>query len=64
MVPGEFKTEIPCFKANPLLGLTCASNPLGNSIFKPVEIRALSSGFSVIGSEVKALKSAPAAPGV
>ena len=35
MVPGVFKTVIPFFDANPDLGLTCASKPLGISIIIP-----------------------------
>jgi dUTP pyrophosphatase len=38
---------IPFLIANPLLGRICASYPFGKAIYKPVEIRHLSSGLRV-----------------
>ena len=36
MVPGEFRQVIPCFRASPERGRTCASNPGSSAIFSPV----------------------------
>ena len=59
-MPGEFKTVIPFFAAKPLLGRTCASKPIGNSIKSPVFTMVLSNDFKVMGSEIFARKSIPA----
>ena len=60
MVPGELRTVIPFFIANPLLGRICASNPAGISKNNPVGISFLSNYFSVISSSKWANKSIPA----
>jgi hypothetical protein len=60
MVPGEFNTEIPFFKANPLRGRTWHSNPTGISRNNPVFTNALSMGLSSMGSVVFARTSNPA----
>ena len=49
IVPGEFKTVIPCFSASPDLGRICPSNFSGKDIFKPVGIRILWKGFKYNG---------------
>jgi len=59
-VPGELSTVTPFLNAKPLLGRTCASNPLGSSIYRPVLTSVLFSGFSKIGSTKLALRSSPA----
>lgn len=62
MVPGVFRQVIPCFTANPLLGLTCASYPSGISIVRPVGISFRSIGFNVTASVKSARKSIPEEP--
>src|SRR5699024_11563933 len=57
-VTGVQTCALPISK--PLLGLTCASKPIGNSINNPVFMMVLSIGFKVISSSKLALKSIPA----
>ena len=60
MVPGEFSTVIPFFKASPLRGRICASNPCGIAMNSPVGTRHRCMGAKEIGSEILARISIPA----
>ena len=55
MVPGAFKTEMPCLAASPLRGRTWASKPSGKFIFNPVPIIFRSKGCNSRG-DAKALR--------
>src|SRR5690606_28538065 len=60
MVPGEFKTLIPCFSAKPLRGRTWASYPAGSSMNNPVGTSFRSNDFKTNGSFRFAQRSIPA----
>lgn len=63
MVAGAFGMVMPCRRANPLRGRTCASNPGGSSIAKPVGTRTGTPGSSVTGSTAcKSIPASSAAP--
>ena len=61
MVPGVFKTVIPCLKARPDLGLTWASMPVGIETEIPHAIISFSHGGIVISLFIEAHKSTPEA---
>ena len=62
MVPGEFKTLILFFAANPDLGLIWISYLSGNKSYNPGGTRQDLPGSNLIGFSIKAIKSMPEAP--
>src|SRR6058998_1355026 len=60
MVPGALRTVMPCFSASPERGRTCASNPAGSAMARPVGMSCRAPGASVTSLPTAATRSSPA----